>query len=313
LGFVVEQVRGVAVPVVLDVTLANSDAESAAALIVAIAEIAREGRQVFYFTAQADEVAKWRAALKGSGGPAWREVDLAAVRRGEEATRAPRGDWSPRERSVPAPEGADRAAYAERLGVPGIDPRRAVGEVHVWHLVEEVGSLHGLLRRGVERWGQLETLLRDGLTESLEVLTDGPARARAEARARCCRVLIEGWRIGRGRSVDRRVLQDSGAVSERFLDEVSDLAESLGGSADALIGALEEGGVSGFRSQKTAELAAYLAETGHRDEREVLDAAALRERALAEMGAQVTAGQLTVDAVDELLAQLAEPAEPGAP
>jgi hypothetical protein len=149
--------------------------------------------------------------------------------------------------------------------------------------------------------------------ESAEVLTDEPARARAEARARCCRVLIEGWRIGRGRSVDRRVLQDSGAVSERFLDEVSDLAESLGGSADALIGALEEGGVSGFRSQKTAELAAYLAETGHRDEREVLDAAALRERALAEMGAQVTAGQLTVDAVDELLAQLAEPAEPGAP
>jgi hypothetical protein len=306
MGFVEEQERGVRVPLVLDETLANSDDESAAALIEAITEIAREGRQVFYLTAQADEVAKWEAALGKADGVEWRTHDLAAVRRGEEASRAPRGDWRPRERSVPAPEGADRASYAERLGVPGIDPRRAVGEVHVWHLVEEVTVLHGLLARGIERWGELETLLRDGGGE----VVGGSVRARIEARARCCRVLIEGWSTGRGRPIDRQVIQESGAVSERFLDEVCDLAASLAGSADALLEALEEGRVSGFRSQKTAELAVYLAETGHRDEREVLDAAGLRERALSEMAAQVAAGELTVDAVDELLAQLADPGPP---
>ena len=310
MGFVEEQERGVRVPLVLDETLANSDDESAAALIEAMVEIAREGRQVFYFTAQADEVAKWRAALEGAAGVAWREVDLAAVRRGEEAARAPRGAWEPSARSVPAPGGADRAAYGERLRVPGIDPLRDAGEVHVWHLVEEPATLHALLVRGIERWGELETLLRDGGAGVLgagDGADSGRTRARIEARARCVSALIESWRIGRGRAVDRAALAESGAVSERFLDEVCDLAARLEGSADALISALEAGEVTGFRSLKIADLAAHLAERGHRDEREVLERAALRERVLTATAAEVAAGDLTLDAVDELLSQVLGP------
>ena len=177
--------------------------------------------------------------------------------------------------------------------------------------MEEVEVVHRLLESGIERWGELATVLRDGAGESLAA---GEPVEPIRARARCVSVLIEGWRIGRGRPVDRQVLAASGAVSERFLDEVCDLAESLGGSADALVQALEEGRVPGFLSRKTADLAEYLADEGYRDARAVLAPETLRDRALAALAAEVRAGHLTLDALDELLAEVVggsgEPAEP---
>ncbi|MFQ5458291.1 MAG: hypothetical protein ACE5FC_07570, partial [Myxococcota bacterium] len=48
-----------------------------------------------------------------------------------------------------------------------------------------------------------------------------------EARARCLAAAGHLWRIGKGRPVDRAVLQDSGAVSGTFIDEVAALAARI--------------------------------------------------------------------------------------
>jgi hypothetical protein len=306
MGFVEEQERGVRVPLVMDETLANSDDASAEALIGAVVELAREGRQVFYFTAQDDEVAKWRAALAASADDVkWQVLGLSEVRRLEAKRRAPRREWRPREREIPEPGKLGREAYGKRLGVPGLDPRSEPGAVHLWYLVEEVDVLHGLLLRGLASWGELQALTSDaGATLPGEGGEGERLEARMAARGRCLQVLFRGWRIGRGRPVDRGVLAASGAVSERFLDEVSDLAERVDAEAAALAAALAEGEVKGFRSDKTEQLAAYLREEGHLDERPVLTAAELRELAFAELAAEIEAGQLTPAAVDELLAQL---------
>lgn len=307
MGFVEEQERGVRLPLVMDETLANSDDASAAALIEAVLELAREGRQVVYLTAQDDEVSKWRAALEAAGGdePEWRVIDLAEVRRLEEARRAPRRDWRPPAREVPAPGGLGREAYGERLGVPGLDPRGEPGGVHLWYLVEEVEVLHGLLTRGVERWGQLEALLEDA---GIDPFGEGPEGARrrawAAARARCLRVLFRGWRGGRGRPVDRGALAASGAVSERFLDEVSELAQRCRGEAGAVLAGLEGGEVKGFRRDKLDQLAEYLREESYLDERPVLGAAELREVAVAELADDLRSEDLTLQALDELLGRL---------
>ncbi len=59
LAFVETQETNYRLPITLDETLANSDDERAQAIIKTIVTLA-EGRQIFYFTAQQDEVDKWR-------------------------------------------------------------------------------------------------------------------------------------------------------------------------------------------------------------------------------------------------------------
>ena len=54
-----EQDESARLPLLLDETLGTSDDGRAGAIIDSVIEIAREGRQVFYFTAQHDEVGKW--------------------------------------------------------------------------------------------------------------------------------------------------------------------------------------------------------------------------------------------------------------
>jgi hypothetical protein len=101
--------------------------------------------------------------------------------------------------------------------------------------------------------------------------------------------------------VDRGALADSGAVSDRFLDEVSALAEGAGGDAEALLAGLERGEVKGFRKDKLDQLAAFLREEGYLDDRPVLTAIELRQAAVVELADE---DDLTPEAIDELLARL---------
>jgi len=55
-------------------------------------ELARNGRQVFYFTAQGDEVAKWTAALESTNGVDHEIVDLATVRDVDDTVHIPDTD-----------------------------------------------------------------------------------------------------------------------------------------------------------------------------------------------------------------------------
>ncbi|MFW5967797.1 MAG: hypothetical protein ACOCV2_09780, partial [Persicimonas sp.] len=77
IAFVERHEEGVKLPLILDETLATTDDVRARSVIEAIAEIAAEGRQVFYFTAQHDEVRKWEALLDD------RRVDLQTVDLGD--------------------------------------------------------------------------------------------------------------------------------------------------------------------------------------------------------------------------------------
>lgn len=315
LAFIEVHERGLRPPLILDETLANCDDASAQALIETVVEVARAGRQVFYFTAQGDEVARFRAHLEAlADAPEWAVVDLARIRRLDEARRAPLQRWKPSAPEPPSPDGLDRRAYGELLGVPGIDPGSEPGAVHLWHLVEESRALHRLLVRRVERWGELQALAgeagaggsRDGAgPELLGSGEEGVERwRRVAARARCLEVLCRAWREGRGRPVDRGVLLESGVVSETFIDEVADLAAELGGSARELVEALRERQVKSFRTAKIDELEVYLEEEGFLDAGRPLTGPELRARALDALGTELAAGHLDTGVVDELLAQM---------
>ncbi len=304
LAFLEQQEQGVMIPLVLDETLANSDDGKAEEIISAVLSICRTGRQVFYFTAQEDEVRRWKAVLDKQNGVEHRILPLGDAPAPEttDTDALPAAIWQD---DHPDPDGRLHTEYGRLLKVPGWDFRSPVGSLHVWYLITDVEKLHRVLSSGFTRWGSLEKL---GASEGL----DGVGLSREDYRklALCARALEtwrEGWTIGRGSPVDRTVLLASDAVSEKFIDSVSDLCDSLEGRGMALIQALRRGEVSGFWSSKTDNLERYLLDHGYIE--------SVNPRADDEIWATVvadlsaSAGELAVDLdlVQEFLARVAAP------
>jgi hypothetical protein len=96
--------------------------------------------------------------------------------------------------------------------------------------------------------------------------------------------LLAAWRIGRGRPVDRAILETSDAISETFIEPMVALAAECGGRADRLMAALEgDRRPKRFRAEKCEELRVHLIEAGCLDERAPLDAEGLWVRTLRDL------------------------------
>lgn len=300
-AFVEQQEHGVMLPLVLDEVLGNSDDERARAIIEAALELAREGRQIFYFTAQADEVARWQM-LAGSGetGVQLREIDLLRARGSDRILEIPQSR-AVAGRVLPSPDGVDHTEYGIRLEVPRLDRvSGAAAAVHLWYLVEEPETLHTLLLLGTERWGSLDALLRDGGRP----LVDDRLYEELQVCGRVLEAFFEAARIGTGRRVDRAVLEDSGAVSTTFIDRVDDLARVVGGDGHRLMEALEEGRVARFQNANKESLRRYLEEAGYLPQEFPLDADEIRSRVVARVAGDVAAGAITLERLDRLVGRL---------
>jgi hypothetical protein len=160
--------------------------------------------------------------------------------------------------------------YGRILDVPPFDPwSEGVEGLHLWYLLDDPGTLYELLREGIRSWGQLRAFASVAGAGAPRAVKRGVEVARG--RAALCRRFAELRRRGRGAPVDRAVLVASGAVSDTFIDEVTDLARDVGGRGADLLEALEAGRVARFRSRMIAKLRAHLREGGHLSEEEPLD------------------------------------------
>jgi len=309
IAFLEAREEGFQLPVVLDETLATSDANRADALIDSIRRIASRGRQVFYLTAQRDEVVKWRTRLDGES-VAHRVLRIEGAGDGRAARAVPRQpeptDAVPdRLDRAPTPEGCSHREYGRALDVPAWHPREPVGRLHLWYVVERTELLRECLDAGLRRWGQLRHLGETGGLGAIDM--DAPDFETVRARARAAANYRETWLVGRGKPVDRTALEESGAVTETFIDEVDELCERLDGEAEALLDALEAGEVSGFRTQKRRELRAHLRREGHLAETEPLDPDHVWERLLAASADALEAGLLDRSDLRALLDRLTGP------
>ena len=324
LAFVENVEAGPKLPVLLDETLGNSDELRAGAIIDAAIEISRNGRQVFYFTAQGEEVARWRSRvgqIAEGDRPAMTVIDLAEVRRdaGVEALPFHQSGAMTDRLEVPSPEGVDRATYGLMLKVPPIDPwADHLGNLHLWHLVADTGTLRHLLEQDIRTFGQLNGLARAGGERALAVLGlshDGFEHARA--RARLVDAARATWRIGRTRPVALRDLAeldllpgaalaaigaivdaergDAARVLQRLRDEHSTDTDSAGALPDALPGPLLD------------QLESRLIREGFLDGGEPLSRDELRARVLASVAADIDSDRLSLRDVDDVLRQF--PAE----
>lgn len=270
MAFLEHQERGgFKIPLLLDETLGNSDEKRADQIIETAIEICRQGRQIFYYTAQHDEVGKWERLLAQSGDVPHQVTDLAEVRQFVESERVPKRPLDlPPMQETPEPDGMDWQQYGGLLGIEDLNSVTHVGDVHLWYLIKDVDLLYDLLRNQINRWGQLENIVRNSGSSLIDANT--PAYLRAQASADVIAQTIRLREIGRGKPVDRRVLEGSGAVSDRFLDEVSELAVTLDGQGAMLIEQLQNGTVKSFNRRKMEDLEAFLEESEYIDSRKVM-------------------------------------------
>ena len=302
-AFVESQERRVALPLLLDETLGTSDDDRARAIIDAVIVLARQGRQIFYFTAQHDEAGKWVAALEESGTP-HTTIDLDTIRGRRSSTeRAPLPISSVPVLDVPEPEGCTHDDYGARLRVPAFQPAvDAPDSVPLWYVVDDPEELCRFMQSGIRTWGELRNLVENGGARVVEHCPELWRRASAQASA--LDALCRETAIGVGRKVDRAVLLDSGAVSEVQIERVLSFCDECGGDARALIDGLENGSVSGFQKRKTAALREYLESEGYLDERARRTEAQIRAAMLAAIGPAVAAGDMLPADIELLLHRL---------
>ena len=257
---------GDTLPLFFDEALTTSDVDRFSVMARTISRLADAGRQIFYLSARRHEAALWEQAT----GAAPATIDLAAVRFGSMLPDpdALRVESPP---TLPSPDGLAAEEYAALIGVHPVNPRVDAGGIHLFHLLrDDLDMLHGLL----DTWrigtlGQLESLLASNAVRS--AIAHRQTRQRLRHRCRTARCWTELWRQGRGMPVDRAVLDESGAVSDVFLDPAADLATELEGDGNALVLALRNRQVKGFHASKTDELENWLANQGYIDDAATLE------------------------------------------
>ena len=278
LAFIETQESTLKLPVLADELLANSDDDRARAIIDALVEISRDGRQVFYFTAQGDEVAKWRHHLAGENTIHHHVFRITGENRHAPEHINTEPDWQNMEliTEVPAPEGKSHEEYGRELGVPPFNPvTQSVEQIHLWYLTEDTRLLYNCLRMGIARWGQLKNFTEsNGHIEGLDESTLDHLRQKAAVAER----FRELYRQGRPFPLSREVLEASGAVSDNFMEAVVQKMKALNHMPDRLVRALKNKQVPRFLESKAVELENYLYDQGYLKAEEPLGRDDLRVR-----------------------------------
>lgn len=270
LAFIETQESSIKLPILADELLANSDDIRAKAIIEALIEISKEGRQVFYFTAQADEVAKWKSFLENSKNISYKIIELTGGQNEtiNHETNEPAFRSFDFIQNIPVPVNKSHRDYGKLLQVTPFNILTEEPEqIHLWYLVENNELLFNCLKKGIRKWGQLASFIRNnGKIEGL----DEDTMLRFQDKVKLLERFIELYRRGRPRPVDREILEQSDAVSGNFIEEVNIKLMELDGNPIKLIQALKNREVSGFRDNKTDELEQYLTNEGYIDNHEAL-------------------------------------------
>ena len=297
---------GPRLPLLLDETLGTSDDVRAQCIIESVLELAqRTDRQLFYFTAQQDEAAKWMGVLRARGVDG-QLVDLAERRRLDRPTISIVAPEPVLLTPLPDPAGMTYEEYGRALHVPALSPELpSVAAVHLWHLADDAAVLHTCLSRRLRYWGQLAALLDSGGESLLADFPEAPRRLRAAARA--VAAVLAGAALGRGRPVDREALERSGAVTATFIDRAAELCHEQQGDGRQLIAQIEAGRLSRFRHDAREQLNEFLVTEGYIAQETPLTRDELRQRGLAAVAPEIAAGAVTVQLVERTVSALHRP------
>ncbi|MDA2926636.1 hypothetical protein MYX78_05290, partial [Acidobacteria bacterium AH-259-G07] len=279
LAFAQEAERGSCLPLFLDEALDQSDPARFHAIVRSLGRIAQDDdRQIFYLTSDSTDLQRFTVALADEGCAPPRVIDLAEIRGHQSVARASELEVElPHE--VPSPGDSTPEAYAEVLGVSHLDPRRSHLSQHLFHVTwDDLALLHRLVAAGISKVGQWRLLSASGAGRCAVIVEGSTVGEQLDDRIELLEIFSRLWREGRGRPVDREVLEASGVLSERFLDGVVEIAADLDGDAENLLRTLRDRSderLRGFHSNVVDRLQEFFEEKGFLDPNPVLEEADL--------------------------------------
>ncbi len=300
IAFIETLEHGFRLPLLLDETLSNTDDVRINAIIDATLEISRRGRQIVYFTAQREEIAKWRARLDQAGeGVPCAVFDLAVIRGLAAANGASPVVWSPETfEKVTVPSNLDHGAARAFFQVPPLDPWAGhLNGADLWYFFTDVPLLARMRDHGMEAWGPYNAQ-RERLRATLIPDLDAH-HAHAEIRHRALEAALDCWRVGRCRPVDPATLIASGLLTPAIRSAVLERAEEVSWDAAELIASLESRNVPHLGPSKIEGLEEFLVVKRFIDDHDCQPERVIRAHALAAAG-----GALSEDDVDALLRSL---------
>lgn len=255
----------VKLPILADELLANSDSIRAEAIIEALTEISKLGRQIFYFTAQEDEAAKWQHYLKKHPQLKPAIFTLSSNFFNEDELNINSFLPLPKlSETIPSPKGETNESYREKLNIPPFNPLMDdVERLHLWYITENLEGLHGLLQSGISHYGAFRNFLNH----------KGKANGFSEddihqihLNAELVQFYSELMRHGRDKPLGISQLPTNDIISDTFEPRIIALLEEVKGNPSHFIQALKDKRLKGFR--KTDDLEAWLIENGFITEHE---------------------------------------------
>ena len=298
IAFAEEVEQGKVLPLFLDEALDQSDPQRFEAIVRSLGRVARDqGRQIFYLTSDPLDVDRIRHALSQEDCELAAPIDLGLIRTRAASIGGPQALRVGPRPTVPAPDGLSPEDYGAALGVPAFRPALGFAQQHVFYVLwDDLALVHAFLTNGIERAGQWKTISGTPLAERLG--SRSIAASEVGLRLDLLEVFCELWKQGRGLPVDFDALKDSGALSQRYLDDVVAIARELHGDAEKLLAVLGERAdprLKGFRTSSLEGLQSYLTEREYLDERPIFSENELRLHALSSPAANELAGSVASD------------------
>lgn len=263
LAFVEVQERGRKYPLFLDEALGTSDDVRAQAIIDTVVALIKDGRQVFYFTAQSDEVMRWITSLNNAG-LEYRAIDLEAVR----LNTTPLGLESSRQVSlmqgmnIQAPEpGETHFDYGIRLQIhPPQFRLDQIGNTSIWYVIHDPVSLYEAYKKGIHSIATLRAYLNYG--GALPIAELDNLRRSVEVCWLALQAYTEALSIGQGKLVTPAILNESPAGRSKLLPEIIERAHEFNGVGRSFMESLRTRRIQNMQTRVIDSLEDYLREAG---------------------------------------------------
>ncbi len=244
-----EQAEGEAtLPMVFDEVLANTDILRFREVAASMAELVKEGRQLFYLTCQEPDAALIGEVFEKEGqGP----VRLIRIDMGEPA------EWPGSEvpaRIVPHPGEMDYDQYAAAISPPPVRSGMSSGQIHPAWILNDPQVLHRLLEANLDTVGKAVSAGRAVLDPRD---FDGLATA-----AKVAEEVMSAFSRGKAVPLNRKILEESPVGRSKLFDDVWALSEKLNHHPEKLISALREKTIRGFHTSLMDELQTFLRKEG---------------------------------------------------
>ena len=284
IAFAEEVEQGKMLPLFLDEALDQSDPARFEAIVRSLGRVANDqDRQIFYLTCDPLDIDRIRHALAEENCEIAAAIDLGLIRTKAASVSGPLALHVTPRPMVPEPNGLSAEEYGVALGVPQLAPALGYEQQHFFYVLsDDLNLVQNFLVNGIERVGQWKTVSGTALADKLG--SDSISSQEIAFRADLLQVFCELLKQGRGRPVDREALKHSGALSDRYLDDVVAIADELDGNPEKLLatlGASKDPRLKGFRKSSFDSVEKYFRDNGYLDEQPVLSESELRLRALA--------------------------------